>query len=112
MMFWTQVALAGLIGAAADVVLMRWAVAQGLSPKLWLQSSAAILIFAAVFALAIQRGIREGHPLSIVALVVLLTNIGFLLLWDRYAYDVALSPVQWAGFGFGVITALCFELGR
>ena len=111
MMFWIQVLVAGLIGAAADVILMRWATASGLAPKLWLQSAVAILIFAAVFALAMRRGIQSGQPLSAVALVVLLANIGALLVWDIYVNDVVLAPVQLAGFGFGVVTALCFELG-
>ena len=110
-MFWIQVLVAGLIGAAADVVLMRWAVASGLQPKLWLESATAILVFATMFALAIRRGIQGGHPLSIVALVVLLSNISLLLLYDSYANGISLTPMQWAGFAFGIITAVCFELG-
>lgn len=111
MVFWIQVLVAGLIGAWADVILMRWAVAAGLQPGLALKSAVAILIFATVFAFAIRRGIQSGQPLSAVALVVLLANIGALLLWDNYANNVALSPMQWAGFAFGLVTALCFELG-
>ena len=111
MLFWIQVVVAGLVGAAADVVLYRWAMASGIAPKLWLQSSAAILVFAAVFAIAIRRGVQTGQPLSAVALVVLLVNIGGLLLWDNYANGVVLSSVQWTGFALGIATALCFELG-
>lgn len=111
MVFWFQVVLSGLIGAAADVVLQRWAAASGLQLKLWLEASVAILIFASFFGLTIRKGLGEGQPLSIVVMVVLLVNIGALIVWDSFAAGVALSPLQWTGFGLGLLTAACFELG-
>lgn len=110
-LFWIQVVIAGLLGAGADVILKQWSIASGLQLKLWMEASVAILIFATLFGLVIRRGIRAGQPLSAIALVVLLVNIGALVLWDSYSSGVTLSPMQWAGFGFGLTAAVCFELG-
>src|SRR3989344_1190797 len=105
MNFWIQVVVAGLVGAVADVIINRWASASGFQPKLWFQVAVAILIFATLLGFTIRKGKQLGQSMSIIVLVVLLVNIGALVVWDSYCNGVTLTPVQLAGFGFGILAA-------
>lgn len=111
MLFWILVIVSGVIGAIADVVLNRWATTHELHLLPWIEAAVLILVFATVFGLAMRLGERAKYPLSAAVLLVLVINIGMVVVIDVWMNGVSFTPVQWAGFTFGLLAFICWELG-
>ena len=108
--FWILVALTGLLGALADVVINQWS--RTLFSYWYFMSAGLYVVFMTGFGLSMRFGEAHGYSLTIVVLVVLLANIAGVALWDLVVGGSRFTPLQWLGVSLAVAAMLCFELGR
>ena len=109
-LFWFVVVLVGLIGGPADVSLDRWS--KTLSGCHWVMSLALYALFMTGFGLAMRIGNARGYSLTVIVLVVLLSNIVAVGLWDFFFRGSHLSALQWLGMTVAMVAVACLELGK
>ncbi len=110
-LFWLNVATIGLFGAYADIRLNRWSDKLS-SASLWATAAVYFLVFMTWFGLTMHWAAVRGNSLTFSVLVVLMSNIMGVAIWDLIKNGTRFNSWQWIGAGLAIGVILCFELGK
>lgn len=99
--------LAGVAGAAGDIVIYHWAKHGGFG---WIIVSCAVFsISVMAFGLLLRF---DGRSLGTAFLFVTMLHSLTIVACDRFYFGKRFNPMEWAGFAFAVVAVVLLELGH
>lgn len=97
--------MVGIVGAIGDGFFNEWAKRGGVQ---WLLAGYGMwMIMATIFALILKKELMGPA-----VILLLLSNVVFVLLISRYRFAEQLSPMQWSGIACAILALLLMEMGR
>lgn len=105
--FYGMLMLAGLTGAAGDILLAQWA---KVNRPIWMAAGLGVWgICLLLFALLMRHG---GRSLGVTFTLSAVIHVALVLGWDLVMGETKATLAQWVGIGLAVAGVLLIEAGQ